>query len=90
MTPPSSPATETTPTVPAATETEATTSESASNSESETSTGVDADTEESVTSEEETEKLDSVAPTEGKKEKWVAVKGQAVQAAPTADTETAP
>lgn len=47
---------------------------SSSSSESETTTGVDADTEESMTSEEETDKLQTKE-IDGKREKWVAVKG---------------
>ena len=59
----------------ATSEAEAASSLSASSSESETTTGVDADTEESVTSEEETEKIPEVAVVEdGKKDKWVAIK----------------
>jgi len=57
----------------AGTDTEQSASESSSSSESETTTGVDADTEESMTSEEETDKLN--AKVADGKEKWVAVKG---------------
>ncbi|KAF9465557.1 P-loop containing nucleoside triphosphate hydrolase protein [Collybia nuda] len=80
--------TPTTPTETPSAET-ATTSESSSSSsssESET-TGADADTEESVTSEDESDKTEEpvVVKEEGKKEKWVAVKGQV----PPVPTETA-
>ncbi|KAK0501818.1 P-loop containing nucleoside triphosphate hydrolase protein [Armillaria luteobubalina] len=67
----------------ASTESTATTTDSpsdSSSSESENTTGVDADTEESVTSEEEDASTEN-----GKKEKWVAVKGQS----PTETTEVA-
>jgi len=57
------------------TSSETASSSCASSSESETTTGVDADTEESVTSEEETDKSPEVAVVEdGKKDKWVAIK----------------
>ncbi|EPQ56200.1 P-loop containing nucleoside triphosphate hydrolase protein [Gloeophyllum trabeum ATCC 11539] len=52
-------------------------SESSSSEVDGTSTGADADTEESVTSEEETEKpMETQEPAKDAKEKWVAVKGQ--------------
>lgn len=78
---------ETTPTEPTPAATDAATTESSSSSSESESTGVDADTEESVTSEDdETDKGEQEE--EGKKEKWVAVKGQtAVSAAvPSATT----
>lgn len=78
---------ETTPTEPTPAATDAATTESSSSSSESESTGVDADTEESVTSEDdETDKGEQKE--EGKKEKWVAVKGQtAVSAAvPSATT----
>ncbi|KAG5641961.1 hypothetical protein DXG03_003853 [Asterophora parasitica] len=68
--------TETSPAVASTATVAESSSSSASNSESESNTGIDADTEESVTSEDEAEKKE-----EGKKEKWVAVKGQTAAAA---------
>jgi hypothetical protein len=57
-------------------------SDSSSSSESVSSaTGIEADTEESVTSEEESDKSDKKPSNEDGKEKWVAVKGQAAAVA---------
>jgi len=73
--------TETTPDAAATAATTTSESSSTSSSESE-STGIDADTEGSVTSEDESEKSkEAPATEEGKKEKWVAVKGQSAPAA---------
>ena len=72
-----------TPPTPALTPDATSESSTSSSSESETSTGVDADTEESVTSEEETDKAEGAT----KGEKWVTVKGQApsTPATPSSD-----
>ncbi|KAK7031459.1 P-loop containing nucleoside triphosphate hydrolase protein [Favolaschia claudopus] len=63
---------------------------SSSSSESETSTGVEADTEESVTSEEESDKVDVPVKDGAKKEKWIAVKSQPMPAAATPVAEPQP
>jgi len=68
---------------------ESASSSSASSSESETTTGVDADTEESVTSEEETDKSPEVSVVEdGKKDKWVAIKSTSTPDPATNTTAT--
>ncbi|KAJ3735090.1 hypothetical protein DFJ43DRAFT_73528 [Lentinula guzmanii] len=62
-----------------------------SSSESENSSGVDADTEESVTSEEESDKDGSVAAKDTTKEKWIAVANPASASPPaTSDTPNGP
>ncbi|RDB18484.1 putative mitochondrial chaperone BCS1-A [Hypsizygus marmoreus] len=87
----STPAATTTPTesTSAATTTESSSASSSSESES---TGIDADTEESVTSEDDDgDKAEEAAPAkeEGKKEKWVAVKGQSTPAPAPTEAEAA-